>query len=196
MKAPRGAVSDRSLRRRLRSRRRALSAAEQGHHAELICRHLFASALPLRSGVAAYAAFDGEPDIWPFIARHRRCALPVVESATRMAFRAWRPGAPLRRNRFGIAEPAAGRPVHPLSLSVALTPLVAFDDAGNRLGMGAGHYDRRFGRARRPALVGVAHDLQRVQALPRRDWDVPLDAVVTESGWRCFSQRGERLRLY
>lgn len=173
-----------------------MSAAQQARHAGSICRHLFASALPLRGVIAGYAAFDGEPDVWPFMARHPRCALPVLESATRMAFRKWRPGAPLRGNRFGIAEPAAGRPVHPLSLSAVLTPLVAFDDAGNRLGMGAGYYDRRFSHPRRPLLVGIAHDFQRVAELPRRAWDVPLDAVVTESGWRCFSRRGERLRLY
>ncbi len=155
-----------------------------------------ASALPLKGWVAAYAAFDGEPDVWPFIARHPRCALPVVESATRMTFRSHRVGEPLTANRFGIEEPARGAPVSVLRLSAALTPLVAFDDAGGRLGMGAGFYDRRFAKFRHPVLIGVAHELQRVPQLPQQDWDVPLDAVVTEAGWRCFTARGRNLRLY
>ena len=183
-----------SLRKALRTRRRTLPEAEQLRHSEAICRRLMSSALALRGWVAAYAAFDGEPDIMGFVARHPRCALPVVESATRMTFRAHRCGEPLRANRFGIPEPAHGAVVAPLRLSAALLPLVAFDDAGRRLGMGAGYYDRRFA-ARHTLLVGVAHELQRVPPLPHNDWDVPLDAVVTEAGWHCFTARGRNLTL-
>lgn len=183
-----------TLRKALRSRRRALPQAEQLRHSEAICRRLMSSALALRGWVAAFAAFDGEPDVMGFVARHPRCALPVVESATRMTFRAYRCGEPLQMNRFGIAEPARGASVAPLRLSAALLPLVAFDDAGQRLGMGAGYYDRRFA-SRHTVLVGIAHELQRVPRLPHNDWDVPLDAVVTEAGWHCFTARGRNLAL-
>lgn len=196
MIAPGGGVqrTTATLRRALRTRRRALPQAEQQRHSEAICRRLICSALALRGWVAAYAAFDGEPDVMGFVARHPRCALPVVESATRMTFRAHRCGEPLRTNRFGIAEPAHGAAVAPLRLSAALLPLVAFDDAGRRLGMGAGYYDRRFA-SRHTVLVGVAHELQQVSSLPHNDWDVPLDAVVTEAGWHCFTARGRNLTL-
>ncbi|MGE0811300.1 MAG: 5-formyltetrahydrofolate cyclo-ligase, partial [Immundisolibacter sp.] len=55
---------------------------------------------------------------------------------------------------------------------------------GSRLGMGGGYYDRSFARVlrhawRRPRLIGVAFDRQRVAALPGRPWDVPLDGVLT-----------------
>ncbi len=150
----------------------------------------------LRGCVAAYAATDGELDLRPFIARHPRIALPVVESAERMTFRRYRPDDLLRRNRFGIAEPAGGRCVPVIALSVVLMPLVAFSDEGRRIGMGGGFYDRYFAAARRPLMVGVAHELQRIRHIRHRDWDVPLDAVVTERGWRCFTPRGAGLRLY
>ena len=150
----------------------------------------------LRGRVAAYAATDGELDLWPFIARHPRIALPVVESAERMTFRRYRPGDPWRRNRFGIAEPADGRCLSVIALSVVLMPLVAFSDEGRRMGMGGGFYDRYFAASRRPLMVGVAHELQRIRHIPPRDWDVPLDAVVTEREWRCFTRRGAGLRLY
>ena len=76
-----------------------------------------------------------------------------------------------------------------------LVPLVGFDGAGNRLGMGAGYYDRTFAfrHARRhwrgPRLIGVAYDCQEVDAIDDRAWDVPLDGVVTESGVRMFERR-------
>ena len=150
----------------------------------------------LRGRVAAYVAADGELSLWPFIARHPRIALPVVESAQRMTFRRYRLGDPLRRNRFGIAEPAGGTCVPVPALSIVLMPLVAFSDEGRRMGMGGGFYDRYFAAAERPLMVGVAHELQRLEHIPYRDWDVPLDAVVTERGWRCFTPRGAGLRLY
>lgn len=119
----------------------------------------------------------------------------MILSATRMTFRPYRAGDPLGTNRFGIVEPLPGRAVGPLALATVLTPLVGFSEDGGRLGMGAGYYDRRFAAQKRPAMIGVAHELQRVDALPRREWDVPLDAVVTERGWRCFTARGRSMLL-
>jgi 5-formyltetrahydrofolate cyclo-ligase len=110
------------------------------------------------------------------------------------------PRTRLVSNRYGMLEPAtrgirAGRYLNPLALSVLFMPLVAFDDQGTRLGMGAGYYDRYIGRLShtlRPLLVGLAHEAQRSdQALPRNPWDVPLDAVVTETGWQAFSARAK-----
>ena len=180
----------------MRKRRRALSAHEQSGHAQDACRHLFSSAVVLRGCVAAYSATDGELNLWPFLARHPRIALPVIESSHRMTFRRYRLGDPLRRNRFGIAEPVLGRGIPAIALSVVLMPLVAFTADGWRIGMGGGFYDRRFAGAQRPLMVGVAHEFQLLRDVPHRDWDVPMDAAVTELGWRHFTRRGAALRLY
>jgi 5-formyltetrahydrofolate cyclo-ligase len=93
-------------------------------------------------------------------------------------------------NRFGIPEPTdTSRPhLAPDAMDVVLVPLVGFDARGHRLGMGAGLYDRHFAflrqrRAwRRPLLVGVAFDVQRVERLAEADHDVQLWGVVTERG--------------
>ena len=67
-----------------------------------------------------------------------------------------------------------------------LVPLVAFDGAGNRLGMGGGFYDRTFAYLRtravwkRPQLIGVAYEFQRLEALPVQTWDIPLQGIATE----------------
>jgi len=68
-----------------------------------------------------------------------------------------------------------------------LLPLVAFDQQGERLGMGGGYYDRTFEFLRRsglnkPKLIGLAHDFQQVDAIPTEAWDVPLTAIVTNKG--------------
>lgn len=106
---------------------------------------------------------------------------------------------PLCRNRFGIPEPDAPPRSRCLrqALDLVLMPLVAFDESGNRLGMGGGYYDRTFAyllnrrRWRRPMLLGVAYEFQCVESLPTRHWDVPLDGVVTDKRVRLFSQRLE-----
>jgi len=180
----------------MRARRRALTRADQRGHALAACRHLVTSGIMLRGRVAAYAAADGELNLWPFIARHPRIVLPVVESAQRMTFRRYCLGDPLRRNRFGIAEPAGGLSVPAIALSVVLMPLVAFSDEGRRIGMGGGFYDRYFAAPQRPLMIGVAHEFQRLDHIPHRAWDVPLDAAVTEFGWRHFTRRGAALRVY
>jgi 5-formyltetrahydrofolate cyclo-ligase len=103
-------------------------------------------------------------------------------------------------NCFGIPEPAgaSGRWLRGAELDVVLAPLVAFDRAGHRLGMGGGFYDRTFrfvvrrAEWRRPWIIGLAYDFQRVDALPVERWDVPLHAVVTESGAQLF-QRDARV---
>lgn len=88
-------------------------------------------------------------------------------------------------NRLKIQEPRLNvRDVLPLSkLDVLVTPLVAFDEDGQRLGMGGGFYDRTLQHWQSYGLtpVGYAHDCQLVEKLPVEEWDIPLPAVVTPS---------------
>ena len=89
------------------------------------------------------------------------------------------------RNFFGLLEPEPTAPViAPQDLSCVFMPLVAFDDKGNRLGMGKGYYDRTFAfvndkSAKGPELIGLAHECQRVENLEAADWDVPLGGIIT-----------------
>ena len=64
-----------------------------------------------------------------------------------------------------------------------LTPLVAFDDQGNRMGMGKGFYDRTFEfvrQTKKPILIGMAHSCQQVDYLEPTEWDIPLNGLATE----------------
>lgn len=176
-----------ALRRRLRSARRAIGAHERLAAAVAVAAGLRQLGLPRpHSRISAYRAMDGEID--PSIVPHRALALgcdihlPVIANprSRSMSF------VPLT----GAGEPAArSRALAPRWLDLVLVPLVGFDDGGNRLGMGAGYFDRHFGFLRhrrcwrRPLLVGLAFDLQRVDRLPVCPHDVPLWGIVTERGF-------------
>lgn len=141
----------------------------------------------LRPGqiIATYAHTPGEPD--PALLAHAAVqagctlALPhVVDRATPLRFLAWS-GEDLAPGPFGLANP------HPhweeVAPDVVLTPLVGFDRRGNRLGQGAGHYDRAFAAHPSAWRVGVSWSVQEVAALEPDPWDMPLHAIATEKEW-------------
>lgn len=149
-------------------------------------RDYLAAAPPL--AVSGYWPMRDEIDIVPLLRRLSRqnivCALPVVAGKDQpLIFRRWRPGDRLVAGPFGTREPAADAPETIPTL--VLTPLLAFDRTGGRLGYGGGFYDRTLAGLRRdasPLAVGVAYDAQEIDRAPMGDADQRLDWVVTESG--------------
>ena len=189
-------------RRQFRTLRRNISPRERTSHAQRIAQHLVSGGFLLRKGiVAAYLTNDkdGELDTAPLLARlwsmGKRVVLPVVtKTQAKMDFFEAKPRTPLVTNRFGIQEPAPGSAyVNGRALAIMLMPLVAFDDAGFRIGMGGGYYDRFLGNLPtqlRPRLIGIAHEVQHCRhPLVGGPWDVPLDDGITETGWRSFSHQ-------
>lgn len=189
------ALSRDGIRRQMRQRRRALPATVRRHAAHALARHLGGSALFRRSRhIAFYLPNDGEMDLTPLIERAwamgKHCYLPVLSPTfhNRLWFARYLPQTPLLPNRFGIPEPKrwwrSARPVW--SIDLVLTPLVAFDRSGNRLGMGGGFYDRTLAYLplrqhwRKPLLLGIAYEFQRTEQLPHAPWDVPLDGIATD----------------
>lgn len=196
MSLPSLVTFDPQLRRRLRRQRRALSPAEQTEHAWSLARRLGILKPFLRARrVGGYVSADGEIDPAPLLERawdHRkRVYFPVLRPHPhpRLWFVEHRRGEPMTRNAFGIPEPARrGRRIRlPQALDLLLVPLVGFDERCNRVGMGGGFYDRTLAYLkdrrhwRRPLLIGLAHECQRVAHLEPTPWDVPLDLVVTEA---------------
>ncbi|MDQ1363833.1 MAG: 5-formyltetrahydrofolate cyclo-ligase [Pseudomonadota bacterium] len=182
------------LRKIIRQQRRALTAHAQHLHAqklaENLCRH---PAFRNAKRIAFYLPEDGEIDTAYLIERawryKKEVYLPVLPPFGHSLFFApYTAGSTLQANRFGIAEPLC-QPHHWLrarQLNLILLPLVAFDNHGNRLGMGGGFYDRSlaFTRHRKqwhsPHLIGLAHELQKVEQLSCESWDVPLNMIATE----------------
>jgi 5-formyltetrahydrofolate cyclo-ligase len=176
------------LRLQLRALRRSLAArtpdAAQRAADKLPERCL--GAYPIVSG---YRPRGAELDPWPLMRRFAEAgaqlALPVATSREApLIFRAYAPGDPLAPDAFGIAAPLPLAPeVRP---DLVIAPLLAFDRFGNRMGQGAGHYDRTLAalRARRPTVVlGLAYAGQEVARAPAEPHDQPLDAILTELGY-------------
>ncbi|MEM9969659.1 MAG: 5-formyltetrahydrofolate cyclo-ligase [Pseudomonadota bacterium] len=136
---------------------------------------------PIRTEIDPRAVMEA------FAARTDVC-LPVTVGYAPLIFRRWTPGATMDVDGFGVAVPAEGPEVTPRTLVV---PMLAFDDAGHRLGYGAGHYDRTLARLRPEAPVtgiGFAYEAQRVDELPTEATDQPLDIIITEAGIRRFTR--------
>ncbi|MDX1561403.1 MAG: 5-formyltetrahydrofolate cyclo-ligase [Gammaproteobacteria bacterium] len=178
------------MRQRIRAERRALPAERRAAADAAILAQI--RSLPeFRAArcIALFFAFDGEPDLAALIqfGRRKRYFVPVLFGG-QMHFAAITPKTVLRANFYGIPEPAEINLIDPRALDLVLTPLVAFDDAGTRIGVGAGYYDRCFSflLQRRhwfkPKLFGTAYALQRVERIEANPWDVPLYGSITESG--------------
>ena len=185
-----------NLRSELRHARRSLSTQVQDAHAAAVCKHLLSSSVfDSASCVAVFFSDDGEVDLSAVIAQlhANRIKLTAPRVASRsMSFVRFAPADTMVINQWGIREPQGRFVVDRHALDVALVPLVAFTDAGVRLGRGGGYYDRYF-VAGDTLLIGVAHELQRVAQLETKSSDRRLDVVVTETGWRLCSKRAQLL---
>lgn len=186
------------LRRMLRKARRALTPSEQRKAALGLYRQLAQQPLFRRAKhISLYLPTDGEidPRLLLRAAQRRGKAtyLPVLSAwpRTKMVFQRVRPGEKLRPNRFRILEPRVniGQQRKVWALDLVLLPLVGFDDVGGRLGMGGGFYDRSLAYLarrkswRKPTLLGLAHECQKVERLTQASWDVPLAGTVTDKQW-------------
>ncbi|MCX7171229.1 MAG: 5-formyltetrahydrofolate cyclo-ligase [Proteobacteria bacterium] len=165
-----------------------LSQAIEVHLAQLLlhCQpRILGFCWPIR------AEFDCRPLVEAWLAKGALSCLPrVVASGAPLEFRAWRPGAEMLPDRHGIPCPAA---VETLLPDLLLLPVNAFDAAGYRLGYGAGYFDRTLARLaaqnRQPLAIGIGFELARVPSIFPGAHDIPLDAVVTETGVQPFSTR-------
>jgi 5-formyltetrahydrofolate cyclo-ligase len=109
-------------------------------------------------------------------------ALPFIGTRNEaMRFKAWKCGQTLVKAPYGFPQPDAEAP--DAVPDIILVPLVGFDRDMNRLGQGAGHYDRIFMNFPNTLRIGLAWSCQEVACIPTDPWDVPLDAVLTEKEW-------------
>ncbi|GAB4360099.1 MAG: 5-formyltetrahydrofolate cyclo-ligase [Oricola sp.] len=145
--------------------------------------------------VSGFWPIRSEADIRPLMSAMRergaRLCLPAVLDRETIVFRELVRGAAMVDTGFGTAGP--GEEAEVLDPQLMLVPLSAFDADGNRIGYGAGHYDRAIarlaGKGMTPRLIGVAFACQQVDRVPVEPHDVPLDAILTEDGLHSFAAR-------
>lgn len=174
--------------------RDALTLAERQQKSQSMTAH-GASGIPFALGtvISGFMPIRSEADTRPLMealrTRGGRLVLPVVLDRETIVFRAFETDTPLVKTGFGTTGP--GEDAEVLDPDILLVPLSVFDGKGQRVGYGAGHYDRAIarlhGKGRFPILIGVAFDCQEVPSVPAEPHDVPLHAILTESGLRWFS---------
>ena len=196
-------MSQNAIRKKIRQQRRTLTPEQRWQKSELLALRITKShAFHTSRRIACYLAMDGEIDLTPTIeiawAMGKEVCIPVLNTHknNKLWFASFHENDKVVPNKYGILEPimTKRKRVNTHSIDLVLTPLVAFDDQGNRLGMGGGYYDRSFAflrhrqKWRKPRLMGVAYDMQRVDQLTTQTWDIPLHSIATESSLVQFSK--------
>ena len=188
------ALTTKEIRKIIRQQRRSLSRLEQSQHQKAVIRQILQSGLLRKhKRIAIYLDSDGElaTDIIIRMLHKmkKKVFLPVLFplSTNRLFFLPFKKNTHLINNRFNISEPRyIKRHVSVKSLHIIFMPLVAFDEQGNRIGMGGGFYDRTLSHCKLhnksdlPLLIGLAHELQKVNNIDKQSWDIPLDGLLTE----------------
>jgi 5-formyltetrahydrofolate cyclo-ligase len=184
----RAAIVSRRRRRRaeLLDRRMGLSQEEHRRLSSAVLGRL-AAAFPAIGveRVGIYWPYRREISIFPLARRilveGGELSLPaLVERRQPIQFRAWKPGDPLSIGVHDIPFPRDGASVRP---DVLIVPLVGFDPACHRLGYGGAYYDRTLAAADpAPMTIGVGFEFMRLASIDPLPHDVPMDAIVTETG--------------
>lgn len=194
-------LTKQSLRRSLIQSRKAISIEMRTKKAQQLFNLVTRRSEFIQSQtLAAYFPYAGEMDVLPLLNHAcllgKRCYLPVLPAETpaekaTLQFMPYTVATMLIQNRYGIAEPQGvpNEQIAPEQLDLVILPLVGFDTQGNRLGTGAGYYDRTFAfikerkentHSKQPFLLGVGYELQKVESLPFDPWDIPLQGIATE----------------
>ena len=186
-------ISRTEIRVKVRESRRSLSPLFQNKAEENLTIN-FSQHIKLTKNakVGLYLSNDGELKTKQLIhklrAKKHSIYLPIIHPFNRatLLFQKYEENSPMVVNRYAILEPKLNcSQICPLpELDILLMPLVAFDEQGNRLGMGGGYYDRTLAKhyaeqREKPKLIGLAHDCQKVESLPIEAWDVPLQQILT-----------------
>ena len=190
------------LRTRLRAGRSAMTDASRSRGALLMRARLCAwlgtyrsesasAGRPAPAVIAAFWPMADEPDLRPLLTQWSddpalTVALPVIESrGTPLRFDRWHPNMAMTEGAYGIAIPQRSQPVMP---DVVLVPTLGYTAQGDRVGYGAGYYDRTLAAWRevghRPVAIGIAWATGKLDAahVPAPH-DQRLDAILTEDGW-------------
>ena len=109
-----------------------------------------------------------------------KISLPKIKNNLFMDFYSWSTNNPLVINKYGIPEPVSNKIVYP---NILLVPLVAYDDDLNRLGYGAGFYDRyleKVSKVKKIFKIGLGFSYQEIKKIPINKYDKKLDLIITE----------------
>lgn len=188
--------SKQELRRHILQQRRSLSS-DWIACASAAMTEMVTAWEPYRSAktVMLYLAMADEPQLDDLIAQAKdegkRVCIPAMTSVRGiMEGAVITKDSPFLTGAFGLRVPDLTRCeiADPASIDLVLVPGVVFDDEGNRIGMGAGYYDRFLTRTIAAVKAGIVWNLQVLPSLTREDHDIPVEYLITERGIRSCSR--------
>lgn len=196
--------SRKALRQYFREKRNTLTSNQQADAARAVLSQAINHKVFRHCArVAIYLTNEGELNTQPIIdylwAQNIDVYLPVLHPFSKgyLVFLHYTASTKMKTNIYGILEPALDVTLlcPAAQLDIIITPLVAFDDNGNRMGMGGGFYDRTLKQIatqniahekavnsadqKQTRLIGLAHDEQKTISLPIQVWDIPLPFILT-----------------
>lgn len=175
--------------RELREKMKALRVALKDEEKDKLLSLRAAEELKNFESVFLYLSFKSEAGtetlIYELLKQGKILCAPKVKGKEMFSV----PLKNVKKGAFGILEPEEGEEI---ICPIAITPLLAADEEGYRLGYGGGYYDRYFARHPEVIRAGYAYEGQRVSFLPRETFDLPLDVLFTERGVYPFSDRWKR----
>ncbi|MDO8954204.1 MAG: 5-formyltetrahydrofolate cyclo-ligase [Gammaproteobacteria bacterium] len=187
-----------SIRKHIKLQRQKLNPEQCQQAARGLLYQFTQLNLPEFQHIAAYLSHNNEMDLKPLIEalweQGKTCYLPLLHPfhTNELWFQPFHALTRLIPNRYGILEPEfeANTIAAAWELDIILMPLIAFDIKGNRLGMGAGCYDKSLAFAQSapsPLLIGCAYQFQCLTELAIETWDIPMNKVITEQQHYEFS---------
>ncbi|HDQ25724.1 MAG TPA: 5-formyltetrahydrofolate cyclo-ligase [bacterium] len=178
---------------KLRAKYRALRKRECGEpslkSSAVISSNFFSTVLPVIPDgiIMCYVSIKGEVDtsaiLKELLRKGRSVCVPYLKEkriipcliSKRTAF---------KKSAFGIPQPRSLKPVKSRDISAVITPGLAFDRNGNRLGFGGGYFDRFLAALPASSLkIGTAFSYQICGRLPGYAHDVKMDLIITEKGF-------------
>ncbi len=112
--------------------------------------------------------------------RDKNVVVPKVMNGEDLVHFLLTDNTPLKENKWNIPEPVEGIRIAEDQLDVVFVPLLAFDEAGFRVGYGKGYYDRFLGRCREDVIkVGLSFFPPVRIISDRETHDVALDYCIT-----------------
>ncbi|TAJ45027.1 5-formyltetrahydrofolate cyclo-ligase [Methanofollis fontis] len=182
---PSGATRKQELREEAKRRRFTLSTEEIREMSRAIHRLL----LPLLRDARTVMLYVSKPPevetdalIDALLADGTDVVVPIIEQETRSLRLSYlRDRSALVESTFHVPEPIGSEiPARREAIDCIIVPLVGFDHSGNRLGYGAGYYDRFLAGAGGVPVIGLAFSCQEMVSVPCEPFDRKMDHIVTE----------------
>lgn len=169
---------------RLRKLRQSISVMQHTQWSNAIATALLQGFPALeKQRVGFYWPYQGEYDPMPAMIHLHACgatlALPkVINKGAPLKFIEWWPGAPMKKDIYGIPFPDNTQEI---TIDSMIIPLLGFDEQGYRLGYGSGYFDCTLAAMNpRPLAIGVAFEMLRLPTIYPQQHDIPMDYIVTE----------------